>query len=348
MEITGYWYEAGTSSRQSALMRIAGDSYSVEANGIALRHGHFADLSVSDRLGDTPRRIQWTDGALLETRDNALIDQWISTTGTGVKHKTSSLVHRLESNWGWVLASLLVTVLVAYAGLRFGLPAASERIARTLPQHVNEKVSESALSTLDRLMFEPSEISVDRKREVQQQFDQLLAVLPANDFRFTLHFRQMGGVANAMALPGGDVVVTDAFLELVEHPQELDSVLLHEIGHVVERHGMTQVIRASAVSVIASLAFGDLGAMGDLAVGVPIFIMQNSYSQSAETEADSYAFDRMRDMGKDPKYFADIILRLSGKQLEGSAAQSRRNYFASHPDSRERAQKALEASESHK
>ena len=133
-------------------------------------------------------------------------------------------------------------------------------------------------------------------------------------------------------------------LSMIEHPDELDSVLLHEIGHVLEFHGMTQVIRASAFSVIVTLAFGDLSAVGEAAVGVPIFIMQNSYSQNAETEADDYAFARMQELGKDPKHFASIILRLSEQKLDEDDTEEQGSYFSSHPDSRGRARKALEAS----
>lgn len=341
MNINGYWFGPDSSKRHDATLQVNDDAYFLQLDGELIRKGLLVELDVSDRLGNTSRRLTWPDGAQFETGDNESVDNALAASG----HKGSkwSLLHSLESKWGWVAVAMVVAVLVSYLGVFHGLPAASESIARKLPISFNQTVSTQALDALDRVTFDESQSSSERQAEVQQQFDALVASLPDTEIEFTLHFRKMGNIPNAMALPGGDVVVTDAFLELIEHPDELDSVLLHEIGHVLEYHGMTQVIRASAVTVVATLAFGDLSAAGELAASVPIFIMQNSYSQAAESEADAYAFTRMQELGKDPKYFADIILRLSDQEL-GEDEEEQGSYFSSHPDSRGRARKALEAS----
>ncbi len=344
MSISGYWFDPDSSTRREASLDIIeGGGYCLYIDAELTDKGQLSSLAVSDRLGDMPRRFTWPDDGLFETRDNDAVD--VALSGSAHKGSRSLFLHRLESSWGWVVTALVVTVLFSYVGIRYGLPAASESIARSLPTSFNASVSAQALDALDRFIFEESETDDARQREVQTQFDELLLALPATDVDFTLHFRAMGGIANAMALPGGDVVVTDAFLDLIEHPQELDSVLLHEIGHVLEYHGMTQVIRSSALTVIVTLAFGDLSAVGDIAVGVPIFIMQNSYSQVAESEADDFAFARMQEMGKDPKYFADIILRMSEQEYIETEGNEESSYFSSHPDSQVRARKAFEASE---
>ncbi len=344
MSISGYWFDPDSSTRREASLDIIeGGGYCLYIDAELTDKGQLSSLTVSDRLGDMPRRLTWPDDGLFETRDNDAVD--VALSGSAHKGSRSLLIHRLESSWGWVVTALVVTVLFSYVGIRYGLPAASESIARSLPTSFNASVSAQALDALDRFIFEESETDDARQREVQTQFDELLLALPATDVEFTLHFRAMGGIANAMALPGGDVVVTDAFLDLIEHPEELDSVLLHEIGHVLEYHGMTQVIRSSALTVIVALAFGDLSAVGDIAVGVPIFIMQNSYSQVAESEADDFAFARMQEMGKDPKYFADIILRMSEQEYIETEADEESSYFSSHPDSQVRARKAFEASD---
>lgn len=342
LSIDGYWFTPESSTRLVASLAITGDAYDLTIAEEITRQGTLSELSVSDRLGDTPRRLTWPDGAMFETQSNDVLDALLKASG----HKAARIgfLHRLESHWGWVATALIVTILISYIGIRYGLPAASESIARKLPASVNETVSDQALATLDRLLFDESQASTEQRRKVQDQFDDLLAALPDTDINFELHFRNMNGIPNAMALPGGDIVVTDAFLELVQHPQELDSVLLHEIGHVVEYHGMTQVIRASAVTVIVSLAFGDLSALGEIAVGVPVFVMQNTYSQAAETEADAYSFKWMEKTGKDPKYFADIILRLTEEEPGEESDEEGSSYFSSHPNGRERARKALDAS----
>ena len=46
-------------------------------------------------------------------------------------------------------------------------------------------------------------------------------------------------------------------------------------------------------------------------MGVPVFLLQSSYTRKSEAEADEFAFSEMAELGKDPKHFADIIIRLS-------------------------------------
>jgi len=170
-----------------------------------------------------------------------------------------------------------------------------------LPVAADVRVGQGVLATMDRFFLEESALDPARQAEITARFEGLVRASPDEGFSLRLHFRRMGGVPNAFAIPGGDVVVTDTLVELVEHPEELDSVLLHEIGHVHERHGMRHAIQASAITLVVSLLLGDVGGLGELATAVPIFLLQSSYSRKSEREADEYAFARMLKTGRDPK-----------------------------------------------
>ncbi len=52
--------------------------------------------------------------------------------------------------------------------------------------------------------------------------------------------------ANAFALPGGIVIVTDQLMQLAEHDDEILAVLAHEIGHVKHRHVLRGLPQDSA------------------------------------------------------------------------------------------------------
>jgi Zn-dependent protease with chaperone function len=347
MKLQGDWYKAESSTRHQATLSLHELSYGLDVNGSLLRQGSANDFTVSDRLGQMPRRLSWPDGAVFETPQNDELDTWLAS----VKHKGSRtlVLHRLESSWRWAIAGLLITIAVVFSGIRWGIPVASVELAKRIPPTVTEAVSLQTLKALDKAWFSESKISASRQSAVRMQFQTLLAELSVDPSDYELFFRQMNDIPNALALPGGQVIVTDAFLELVEHEDELNSVLLHEIGHVVQRHGLTSVIQASFWSVLLALAVGDAGAMGDLAIGLPIFVLQSSYSRQHETDADSFAFAQMLDNGRDPKHFAAIITRLTDTEFDeeadpDSSESSRQNYFATHPNSVERARQALRAS----
>jgi predicted Zn-dependent protease len=63
---------------------------------------------------------------------------------------------------------------------------------------------------------------------------------------------------NAFALPGGKVGVYTGLLRLAENDAELATVMGHEIGHVIARHGAERMSEAMVIS--------GLGALGSAAV----------------------------------------------------------------------------------
>jgi len=69
-----------------------------------------------------------------------------------------------------------------------------------------------------------------------------------------------------LALPSGDIVLTDKFIELSENQDEIDAVLLHEMGHVIHRHGLEMVIEGTLVTVAGMLIVGDSNGLADMGV----------------------------------------------------------------------------------
>jgi len=354
--ITGYWFEANSSTRREAKLRVFESHYELISDDLVVRRGELNDFEVSDRIGSMVRRLSWSDGSVFETLENDAVDEFL--VGSAHKGARTLMFHRFERSWRWVVVGVVVAVGVSFASIRWGVPAASENIANALPVSAHETVSIGTLATLDKLMLKPTSLSETEQAELTDRFNALAVGVPENDFTLKLHFREMLNTPNAFALPGGDIIVTDALVAMVEHPDELESIMLHEIGHVLEHHGMQHVIQASAFSIVLGLAFGDLSGLGEVAVGVPVFLLQSNYSRKSESEADEFAFKEMAELGKDPRHFANVIVRLTefgdSKKIVDEIDEEMSNpsneeappsdYFASHPDSRKRAQRALEVS----
>ncbi len=60
-------------------------------------------------------------------------------------------------------------------------------------------------------------------------------------------------VVNALAFPGGLIVVYSGLIERLESPEEMAAVLAHELGHVVHRDAMKNLIRQIGLSTLLSL-----------------------------------------------------------------------------------------------
>ena len=374
MDITGHWYSADSSKRSPAQLTLSNGSYeltSLNEDGTTevLRQGTLDSIRISDRVGNIPRKVYWSDAALFETTDNDSIDKQLALE-EGYSQPTSVL-HRLERNTSWVVAAVIVTTVVGVVFVKFGMPKIATKIAYSLPISVTEKISTGSLKSIDRFMFSESALPEARQAEVTENFQRLVNTSNSQGFTFKLHFRNMKGIANAMALPGGDIVVTDALFDVLETQDQLDAVLLHEIGHVVERHGLQILVQASTVSVVATIALGDATGMGDLAIALPSLLMQSSYSRDYERAADEFAFKKMIALDIDPIHFATMIEGLSRSALGGSeetisepesevpASESDAtvkgaeegglfDYLSSHPLTAERAARAREMSEQYR
>ena len=93
---------------------------------------------------------------------------------------------------------------------------------------------------------------------------------------------------NAFALPGGIICVTTGALKAMRNEAELAAVLAHEIGHVVERHGIDQLKRAMVAQGLAIAALGTSPEIAQAAGSIALQIVLNGYGREAEFEADRY------------------------------------------------------------
>lgn len=136
------------------------------------------------------------------------------------------------------------------------------------------------------------------------------------------------GMVNAVALPGGQVLLFDGLVQDAETPEELAGVLGHEVGHVRERHVMTALLRQFGLSILLS---GANSGMGETVFG----LASMGYSRDAEREADQYARERMAESNISPLGAARFFERIGG----GSEGEQNAviGWVSSHPDPRERA-----------
>jgi Zn-dependent protease with chaperone function len=196
------------------------------------------------------------------------------------------------------------------------MPWASTKIAYSLPMPVTEMISRQTLELLDKLVLEDSALPPSRQQSIREHFEDALLPRQRGEFAYRLHFRSMQEVPNAFALPAGDIIVTDRLVELAASQQEIDAVLLHEIGHVEHRHGLRQLLHSSFITIAIIMISGDVTAVNNLAIALPAFLLENHYSRQHESDADRFAFDHMMQAGIDPIHFSRIMARISEQAME--------------------------------
>ena len=129
-------------------------------------------------------------------------------------------------------------------------------------------------------------------------------------------------LANAMAVPGGRVVLLRGLIEQSGDGAMLAGVLAHELGHVQHRDPERAVLRQLGLGAFAAVLGADVGRLAGTLVAW-------SYGRAAEAAADAAALSVLRGAG----------LRADGLSRFLAAAGTRREppaWLSDHPDTASR------------
>lgn len=94
---------------------------------------------------------------------------------------------------------------------------------------------------------------------------------------------------NALALPGGVILVTSGLLERVESENALAFVLAHEIGHFAGRDHLRSLGRGVLFSLLLGAVGIGAGNAADAVVNIGALLGDRSFSRYQEEDADVFA-----------------------------------------------------------
>ena len=192
-----------------------------------------------------------------------------------------------------------------------------------------DEVDERELGDVYRASYDPQ---ADPPSREQRYLDSLIAELQpfaGKSFRYRAYVVEYPA-PNAMAFPGGVVLVTRDLLGTLHSEAELVAVLAHEMGHI-ERGHCFDAVRFELLA--RKVGAEPLGALADLAAQI---LLRHSYGKTMEHEADAYAFELLTHSRYDPRGVAGGFRSLltyvagHGQQTPQHASQIR-DYFTSHP-----------------
>jgi len=177
----------------------------------------------------------------------------------------------------WLSGGLLLLALLTLLLLGWG----SDYAASHMPPRFEHWLGEQL----------PVPFPGDPSPALQQRLEGLLRFLPADsplrDYRFSVLLAESSEV-NAVALPGGRIVVFRGLLDKVESENELAMVLAHELGHFANRDHLRSLGRGLGVTVLSLLVFGQESSVSNLA-GRLFLDFESRYSRRQESAADQFA-----------------------------------------------------------
>jgi hypothetical protein len=217
-----------------------------------------------------------------------------------------------------LVAALAISALVIFAGARVpGL------LAPLVPQAWEKRFGDALVGDLDgRFCAGPGG---------QAALKKLVRQLSDRPEELRVHVINVPGV-NAVALPGGNILIFDGLLKEAESSAELAGILAHEVAHIDERHTTQTMIRQLGISTIVVGFGGTTGASIET-------LLAASYSQGAEAEADDAAIRMLAEAGISPAPTAGFFRRLAEQEAKIGAAAVGLAYLSTHPLSAERERK---------
>lgn len=264
----------------------------------------------------------------------------ISDDGGWLTHKCPNLTKRDSGavRWPtWVAAGILAVASIAGIFV-FLLPAASSAIVGLVPPAMERDIGRAARDQLMALFgrmhdgAEHVECTNPRAYGILNKRADELANLMETPFPVRVSVVRLP-VANALALPGGEVVILSGLLDKAKSGDEVIGVLAHEIAHVARRDPLQVSIKQTGAALMVSLIVGDVfggTALGGLAAN----LIETGYSRDAEAAADFLAVTALNQLGLTALPLADFVERAEKETPIAGVVPS---FLNTHPSGENRA-----------
>jgi Zn-dependent protease with chaperone function len=169
-----------------------------------------------------------------------------------------------------------------------------------------------------------------RQHYVQTLIYELQGRCTALPYHFQVHVREAPTI-NALALPGGHIIVFTGLLDKVTSENELAFVLAHEMGHYAHRDHLRGLGRAVVFMTISAFLFGPESNVSSL-VASGLSMTEMSFSRSQETQADEFALEILNCAYGHVAGTTDFFEKIQKEHDPGLFG----HYFSSHPENHQR------------
>jgi predicted Zn-dependent protease len=238
------------------------------------------------------------------------------------EREKSWLSRMLNKNVMGMLRVAVVFIAVIVSLYIWLIPFLAERLAKKVPVSYEEKLGNGLYDALK------TGFTVDASKTAYiNEFFRELNIETNYAIKITVVKDE---VANAFAMPGGNIVVYDQILAGMNNYEDLAALLSHEFTHINERHTTRSLFRQLGSSVFISVIFGDVGSMGNVIISNADNLKGLSYSRNLEKEADLNGLKILSERKIDCNGFIRLF-RMLEKEVEKNGAQPA-EWISSHPD----------------
>ena len=244
-----------------------------------------------------------------------------------IKERERSWLGRFMNRNQWRMIRILsIFILIVVSAYIWLIPILAERLAKRVPVSYEERLGDAIYTAI-----QPTFTIDAGKTAYINDFFRELNIDSKYNIRITV---VKENIANAFAMPGGNIIVYDKIIAGMNGYEELAALLSHEFTHVNEKHTTRSLFRQQASSLFISILFGDVGTIGNVIVGSADDLKGLSYSRKLEKEADMNGLKILSERKIDCNGFVHLF-QLLEKEI-GQTGGASTEWISSHPDTEKR------------
>ncbi|GJL78589.1 MAG: metalloendopeptidase [Nitrospinaceae bacterium] len=318
LQYTGAYFDGLSARKHEVVLSLSPRQLGVTLPGGRTLDWQYADLRLNsaDARGNPPFHLEHVvntpEGNRLETlsvEDPAFLSDLRAISAVSL-HPTLRPASGMKHVF-LALAVLAVPIFL-YGLWTVVIPKLSDHVAMRVPVSWEEKLGDRILQSLPTILAPSSQ--PDQEQALNAIARRLLATHPDQPYNIRIYISQLD-VINAVAFPGGSILVFQGLLNAAASPEELAGILAHEIQHVTLRHSTRGIIRAMAASTLLTLFTGDMSGTMDVVLNVAGELQGLSFSRDMEREADEKGMDMILAANIDPSGMVRMFEKL--QQEEG-------------------------------
>ncbi len=328
----GYYLDGVTADRQPVTIALTPTEIHItRGDGAVLRWPYSEVVQSQGAYRGEQVRIERGEGgdsheALVVTDPSFLTALRHIDSSSGRFDKPPSRLKRLYL----IIISLAGTAaFLIFLHLR-GLPLIAGILADGVPLRWEEKLGETVMK---KLVADESRCDAQMTRDaVEEIITRLNAAAPYHPYTFRVTVVE-SEMVNALAAPGGYILLFTGLLRETGSPEELAGVLAHEMVHIMERHPTKGIFRNLSTFLLLSIMGGDMGSIGRIAADGASTLTTLRYSRGYEEEADRRGMELVIKAGIDSSGMIQFFESL--ERQRGREPRSLR-YLSTHPPTADR------------
>ncbi len=318
-----HYYDGKTAERHEVELTVSPESLSVKGEGFA------ATWPLSE-TGQTQGFNKGEPVRLERGREAIVVDdpefiRCLCEVAPGHRKRFAG-PERTRKTLFIIPAALALTALIVAGVYFWAIPKSTAYAAQKVPPSVEDRLGQSMIKGITDAV--PQCESPELAEAAETILKRLEAAAPGHPYEFRVYALESPAV-NALAAPGGHIVLFSGLIESMETPEELAGVMAHEMQHILLKHSTQSMLRELSTGLLLAAAFGDFNGISSAAGTLGSL----SYSREFEDEADRLGADLLVESGTDPQGLITFFERLWECECKKkkSRAETLLSYLSTHP-----------------